>query len=147
MPTIRRTPFTQHSEFTRKLIPEDRSPSGFDVGLEITTRQHRFGVTHLSVSHITRSCLAFPQRSLPWLLTTAAWGCLRPASDSRSRWAHHHLFISLCLLHAQHSSLGMFCAYGTPSISSQPSAPPITATMARNKISESLYSTFHCCRG
>ena len=29
----------------------------------------------------------FPQRSLPWLLTTAAWGALKPAPVSRLRGA------------------------------------------------------------
>ncbi|WP_250997102.1 integrase domain-containing protein [Escherichia coli] len=42
-------------------------------------------------------------------------GCLGPTSDSRSRWACHHLFTSLCLLHAKRPVLHL-CAYGTPVI-------------------------------
>ena len=36
----------------------------------------------------------FPQRSPPWLLTTAAWGALGPAPASRLRGAHPHLLCS-----------------------------------------------------
>jgi len=35
----------------------------------------------------------FTQRLLPMLLTSAAWAGLKPASDSRLRWAYHHLFL------------------------------------------------------
>ena len=37
----------------------------------------------------------FPQRSPPALLIPAARGSLKPASDSRLRWAYHHLPMSL----------------------------------------------------
>ena len=38
--------------------------------------------------------MPFPQRSLPWLLATAAWGGLKPAPVSRIRGAVPHLLCS-----------------------------------------------------
>ena len=48
----------QHSEFTRRLIPEDRNASGFDVSLWLTTRPHGFGFAVSLVSYLLnlRSC-------------------------------------------------------------------------------------------
>ena len=44
----------------------------------------------------------FPQRSPPWLLTTAAWGALKPAPESRLRGAFPHLLCSLVAHYLQH---------------------------------------------
>ena len=58
MPAICRTPFTQHSEFTRKLFPEVSRNLRFWCHLGLTTFQYRFRFTHLTVSHnSSRGCL------------------------------------------------------------------------------------------
>ena len=46
----------------------------------------------------------FPQRSPPWLLTTAAWGALKPAPASRLRGTYPHLLYSLVAHYLQHIS-------------------------------------------
>src|SRR4029077_8331538 len=50
----------------------------------------------------------FPQCSLPWLLTTAAWGGLTPTPESRCRWAYHHLSVSYHVIPGHHSFPLMF---------------------------------------
>src|SRR5271165_6172343 len=50
----------------------------------------------------------FPQCSLPWLLTTAAWGGLTPTPESRCRWAYHHLSVSYHVILGHHSFPLMF---------------------------------------
>src|SRR5690554_516931 len=72
MPTIHRTPLAQPSELACKLFPEGRNAPGFDASLWITTRQHGFGITHLSAPYLPAHWLTFPQRSRPLLLTGAA---------------------------------------------------------------------------
>src|SRR6202023_2694534 len=48
-----------------------------------------------SLNHACRNLVsAFPQRSPPWLLTTAACGGLRSTPDCRPRRAHLHLSYS-----------------------------------------------------
>ncbi len=46
------------------------------------------------IHKLSRLAEPFPQRSLPWLLTTAAWGALKPAPASRLRGIYPHLLCS-----------------------------------------------------
>lgn len=51
--TIRRTPLTQHSEFTCKLFsPEGRNNPGFDAKMGFTMRQYGFVFTRLFALHM-----------------------------------------------------------------------------------------------
>ena len=56
----------------------------------LSTLHRRFAYARLSQSCLPESRSGFPQRSPPWLLTTAACGGLRPAPDCRPRRAHLH---------------------------------------------------------
>jgi hypothetical protein len=61
----------------------------------ISTLHQRFACARLSQSCLPESCSGFfPQRSPPWLLTTAACGGLRSAPDCRPRRALLHLSYS-----------------------------------------------------
>ena len=60
----------------------------------LSTLHRRFAYARLSQSCLPESRSGFPQRSPPWLLTTAACGGLRPAPDCRPRRAHLHLSYS-----------------------------------------------------
>ena len=61
----------------------------------ISTFHQRFACARLSQSCLPESCSGFfPQRSPPWLLTTAACGGLRSTTDCRSRRAFLHLSYS-----------------------------------------------------
>jgi hypothetical protein len=51
----------------------------------LSTLHQRFAYARLSQSCLPESRSGFPQRSPPWLLTTAACGGLRPAPDCRPR--------------------------------------------------------------
>src|SRR5207244_11471968 len=66
----------------------------------LTTRLRRVHLRSSLVCSPARVVLAlFLQRSPPWLFTTAAWGGLRPAPESRSRGAFPHLSRSLTYSH------------------------------------------------
>ena len=66
----------------------------------LTTRLRRVHFRSSLVCSPARVVLAlFLQRSPPWLFTTAAWGGLRPAPESRSRGAFPHLSRSLTYSH------------------------------------------------
>jgi len=60
----------------------------------LSTLHRRFAYARLSQSCLPEPRSGFPQRSPPWLLTTAACGGLRPAPDCRPRRAILHLSYS-----------------------------------------------------
>src|SRR5262247_1862786 len=60
----------------------------------LSTLPRRFACARLSQSCLPESCSDFPQRSPPWLLTTAACGGLRSTPDCRPRRAFLHLSYS-----------------------------------------------------
>src|SRR5271165_6964965 len=60
----------------------------------LSTLHRRFAYARLSQSCLPESRSGFPQRSPPWLLTTAACGGLRPAPDCRTRRTFLHLSYS-----------------------------------------------------
>src|SRR5208282_2802218 len=60
----------------------------------LSTLHRRFAYARLSQSCLPESRSGFPQRSPPWLLTTAACGGLRPAPDCRPRRTILHLSYS-----------------------------------------------------
>src|SRR5260370_16375257 len=57
----------------------------------LSTLLQRFACARLSQSYLSKSCSDFPQRSPPWLLTTAACGGLRSTPDCRTRRTFLHL--------------------------------------------------------
>ena len=67
-----------------------------------------FAFARLSDTHLHGLVRTFPQRSRPRLLIAAAWGGLTPASESRCRWADHHLSNSFPMLLGHYSSLHSF---------------------------------------
>ncbi len=110
------------SQASPKLIPEAGSAPGFDIAYPETRHRktlqnqrtfHRSGWAtrpwqlirfrhfrsgSLALASLNRTCQnlvpTFPQRSLPWLLTTAACGGLRSTPDCRPRRAFLHLSYS-----------------------------------------------------
>jgi len=74
------------------LILEPRKNPSFDVVFNVSTPHQWFACAHLPDPHLPRSyAVTFPKRSLPWLLTNAAFGGLKPAPASRLRGACPHL--------------------------------------------------------
>jgi len=74
--------------------PCSRSPLhdyDFDATLTLTTRQQRFGVTHLPGPHLTPPTMPFPHRSPRRSSANAACGGLKPPPDRRLRRATLHL--------------------------------------------------------
>src|SRR4029078_5809781 len=74
--------------------PCSRSPLhdyDFDATLTLTTRQQRFGVTHLPGPHLTPPTMPFPHRSPRRSSANAACGGLKPPPDRRHRRATLHL--------------------------------------------------------
>ena len=74
------------------LILEPRKNPSFDVVFNVSTPHQWFACAYLPDPHLPRSyAVTFPKRSLPWLLTNAAFGGLKPAPASRLRGACPHL--------------------------------------------------------
>src|SRR5271165_2060759 len=77
-----------------KLISEEGSPPI----LASSDRFRHFAGGSLALASLNLACRTlvpvFPQRSPPWLLTTAACGGLRSTPDCRTRRAHLHLSYS-----------------------------------------------------
>src|SRR4029077_10491674 len=74
--------------------PCSRSPLhdyDFDATRTLTTRQQRFGVTHLPGPHLTPPTMPFPHRSPRRSSANAACGGLKPPPDRRLRRATLHL--------------------------------------------------------
>jgi hypothetical protein len=89
----RRPPSHQAAD---RLIPEEPYAPGFG---DIWIFNDASSMGLLSFVSRTHTCSRYflelwLQRSPPWLFTTAAWSGLRPAPESRSRWAFPHLFRS-----------------------------------------------------
>ena len=72
MPPIRRTPPAQHSEFTCRLLPEERVASGFDVEKAIYDASTVVRFYSSLYTTPDESSSPFPQRSRPPLLIAAA---------------------------------------------------------------------------
>jgi len=80
-----------------RLVPGDGVTPGFDDGPLANDASSKGSLSFVSPTHTcSRYFLElFLQRSLPRLLTAAAWSGLRPAPESRSRGANPHLPHSL----------------------------------------------------
>ena len=90
-----------HLDAGHRLVGNRRPPDSSQDGsatlvsmssCTISTRPQWFTCVHLRNAHQTQYRCAFPYRSRPWLLTTAAYGGLKPPPVWRLRRASlHHL--------------------------------------------------------
>jgi hypothetical protein len=72
-------------------VPGQRLKPGFGDIPTLSTPHRRFTCVRLLGPHLTDSGRPFPERSPPWLLTTAASGGLGPGPATRSRGTFPHL--------------------------------------------------------
>jgi hypothetical protein len=91
MPPPCRAPPGQSSG-TRQAHPAaNNQDHGFDTSSNVTTRQQRFGFTHLPGPHLTPLRAPFPHRSPRRSSANAACGGLKPPPEGRLRRANLHL--------------------------------------------------------
>ena len=92
MPPLCRTPPGQSSGTRQVLLPQPGAWPRFRCPLvNVTTRQQRFGFTHLPGPHLTPLSAPFPHRSPRRSSTNAACGGLKPPPQGRLRRAYLHL--------------------------------------------------------